>query len=96
MESILQFFIIVPLVGFAFSLLVPAKKENSISWAAFVTVGLHFAVAVAFVAYWFFLGRPTLNLKEIILYSAGGYEFLIDFYFDNFARLLYMMPAFKM
>jgi len=83
MESILQFFIIVPLVGFAFSLLVPAKKENSISWAAFVTVGLHFAVAVAFVAYWFFLGRPTLNLKEIILYSAGGYEFLIDFYFDK-------------
>ena len=83
MESLLQFFIIVPILGFAVSLLIPEKKENSISWAAFVTVGSHFAAAMVFMAYWFFVGRPTLNLKEIVLYNTVGYEFLVDFYFDK-------------
>jgi len=83
METLLQFFIIIPILGFALSLLVPGKKENSISWTAFVTVGSHLAAAVAFITYWFIVGRPTLNLKEIVLYNSDGYEFLVDFYFDK-------------
>ena len=83
METLLQFFIIVPLFGFALSLLIPGKKENSISWVAYVTVGSHFAAAVAFMVYWFLEGRPTLNFKEIVLYKVDEYEFLIDFYFDK-------------
>ena len=83
MELLLQFFIIVPVLGFAVSLLIPEKKENSISWAAFVTVGSHFGVALAFFGYWFYLGHPTLDFKEIVLYQAEGYEFFIDFYFDK-------------
>src|SRR6188474_1446265 len=83
MESLLQIFILVPLLGFALSLLIPKKKENSISWEAYITVGLHFGLAMAFVAYWLFIGRPTLNFREIILYKTPGYEFLIDFYFDK-------------
>lgn len=83
METLLQFFIIVPIAGFVLSLLIPGKNENSISWTAFGTVGSHFAAAMAFVAYWLFMGRPTLNLKEIVLYSTDGYEFFVDFYFDK-------------
>lgn len=83
MESLLQFFILVPIVGYAFSLLIPGRKENSISWAAFITVGSHFLAAIVFVAYWLIQGRPTLNLKEIVLYKASGYEFFVDFYFDK-------------
>ncbi|HTE29814.1 MAG TPA: proton-conducting transporter membrane subunit [Chryseolinea sp.] len=83
MEQILQFFILVPLVGFAVSFLIPRQKENTISWAAFVTVGLHLAVAVAFLAYWFLNHHPTLNLKEIVLFRTVGYEFFVDFYFDK-------------
>ena len=83
MESLLQIFIIIPLVGFVFSLLIPGKKENSISWTAYLTVGLHFALVMPFVAYWLFLGRPTLDFRELVLYRTPGYEFLIDFYFDK-------------
>jgi NADH-quinone oxidoreductase subunit L len=83
METLLQFFIIVPIAGFALSLLIPGKKENSISWTAYVTVGSHFAAAVAFVAYWLFVGQPVLNFREIVLYNTDGYEFLVDFYFDK-------------
>ena len=87
MEPLLQFFIIVPILGFAVSLLIPEKKENSISWVAFATVGSHFAAAMIFIAYWFFVGRPTLNLKEIVLYDTVGYEFLVDFYFDKITAI---------
>lgn len=83
MEQILQFFIIIPLIGFAVSLLIPGKKENSISWSAFAAVGLHFTAAVGFIGYWLLHGLPVLNLKEIILFKTKGYEFLIDFYFDK-------------
>jgi NADH:ubiquinone oxidoreductase subunit 5 (subunit L)/multisubunit Na+/H+ antiporter MnhA subunit len=65
------------------SLLIPSSKENTISRVAFITVGLHLAGALAFIGYWLFLGRPNLNLKEIVLYKIEGYEFFVDFYFDK-------------
>lgn len=83
MESILQFFIILPIAGFVLSLLIPSKKENTISRAAFITVGLHLAGALAFIVYWLLNGHPNLNFKEIVLYKNEGYEFLVDFYFDK-------------
>ncbi|MBA4055388.1 MAG: hypothetical protein C0490_11800, partial [Marivirga sp.] len=83
MEKILQFFILIPLVGFAASLLIPGKRENSISWTAFAAVGVHLAGAIAFIVYWLFHGFPILNLKEIVLFKTPGYEFFIDFYFDR-------------
>lgn len=85
MEQILHFFILVPLAGFFLSLLIPDKKENSISWNAFVTVGLHLSGALLFLVYWLFHQMPTLNLKDIVLFKANGYEFFIDFYFDKVA-----------
>lgn len=83
MEQILQFFILAPVIGFAISLLIPSKSETAISRVAFVTVGLHLAAAWIFIVYWLFDGMPLLNLKEIVLFRAVDYEFLIDFYFDK-------------
>jgi len=93
MELLLQFFIIVPILGFVVSLLIPGKKENSISWSAFGTVGLHLLGTVLFVGYWLVLGRPNLNLKEIVLYKATGYEFFIDFYFDKITATYLMVGS---
>lgn len=83
MEQFLHFFIFIPIAGFLASLLIPDKKENSISWSAFATVGLHLTLTLAFVGFWLLHQRPTLNLKEIVLFSSDGYEFYIDFYFDK-------------
>ncbi|MDH4298942.1 MAG: proton-conducting transporter membrane subunit [Cyclobacteriaceae bacterium] len=83
MDQLLQFFVIVPLAGFVISLLTPDKKENAISWGAFLTVGLHLSGTIVFLVYWLLHHHPTLNLKEIVLFKTVGYEFLIDFYFDK-------------
>jgi NADH:ubiquinone oxidoreductase subunit 5 (subunit L)/multisubunit Na+/H+ antiporter MnhA subunit len=83
MNSLLHYFILLPLLGFVISLMVPGKKESLMSKVAFGSVGLHMFSFQAFVLYWLWSGYPTLNLKEIVLYHTDGYEFFVDFYFDK-------------
>lgn len=83
MNILLQLFIFLPFLGFLISLFIPGKKEALLSRVAFSTVGLHMILFQAFAVYWLLNGYPTLNLKEIILYKTSGYEFFVDFYFDN-------------
>ncbi|MVM37712.1 hypothetical protein GO730_09055 [Spirosoma sp. HMF3257] len=82
MASFLQVFILIPVLGFLVLLLIPEKKEMLISWTCFVFVGLHVGLSLGFLVYWLLNGHEPLNLKDIVLLSAGDYEFLIDFYFD--------------
>jgi len=81
-DQLLQYFILIPVLGFAISLLIPGKKEGLISQVAVGTAGIHVLGCVVFLIYWFWTGHPTLNLKEIVLFKTEGYEFFIDFYFD--------------
>jgi NADH:ubiquinone oxidoreductase subunit 5 (subunit L)/multisubunit Na+/H+ antiporter MnhA subunit len=82
MNLILQFFILLPFLGFLLSLLIPNSKETILSRVAFTSVGIHFVSFQIFLIYWFWNGHPVLNLKEIVLFKTADYEFLIDFYFD--------------
>src|SRR6187551_2198527 len=88
-----QLFIIIPFLGFVLSLFIPGKKETLISWAAFSTVGLHFFLALAFVAHWVLNGHATLNLKEIVLYESSEYSFFVDFYFDKITAVYLCVGA---
>lgn len=94
MEQILQLFILIPIAGYFVSLLIPGKRENAISWSAFITVGAHLALAVVFIGYWLLHGCPTINLKEIVLYRSPGYEFFVDFYFDKISATYLFVGAF--
>ncbi|MEA5428718.1 proton-conducting transporter transmembrane domain-containing protein [Arcicella lustrica] len=94
MTSILQIFILIPIVGFIISLLIPQKKESVLSWAAFSTVGVHLISFVVFLVYWLLHGHETLNLKEIVLFKSKDYEFLIDFCFDKITVVYLLVGAF--
>ncbi len=43
MSQILQLFVIIPLLAFLVSLLIPRNKEKIISWLATGTTGIHLA-----------------------------------------------------
>ncbi|MDR6562545.1 MULTISPECIES: proton-conducting transporter membrane subunit [unclassified Arcicella] len=94
MTSILQIFILIPVIGFILSLLIPAKKEGIISRVAFLTVGLHLISFIVFSVFWLFHGHETLNLKEIVLFKSKDYEFLIDFCFDEITVVYLLVGAF--
>lgn len=83
MDLLLQIFIVIPVLGFIVSMLIPGKREGLLSQVAFGTVGIHLITFQAFFAYWLWSGHPTLNLKEIVLFKTDHYEFFVDFYFDK-------------
>ena len=49
-----------------------------ISNVAFIVVGSNLIVGILFVFYWLFIGHPTLNIKDISIYSNPEYNFFID------------------
>jgi len=83
MNLIIPIFIIIPAAAFLLSLLIPAKKENALSFLTFGAVGAQLAISAAFVALWLFKGAQIINVKEMVIFSTEHYEFFIDFYFDG-------------
>lgn len=83
MPQILQLFVLMPLLGFVMSMLMPPKKEKAIAWIAMTTTGVHLAVFLVFALYWLMNGHAVLDIKHIVLYKSTSFEFFIDFYFDK-------------
>ena len=83
LTAYINVFVLIPLLGFIISVLVPAKNENLISKIAFYSTGLSFFSFLVFFIFWIMQGMPVLNLKEISLYHNQEYEFLVDFIFDK-------------
>ena len=83
MEQLLQLYILLPLLAFFISLLLPAKKENLIASLAIGSVGLHLVGVLAFVVMWFMNNNPTLDMKQMTLFQSNNIHIFIDFYFDK-------------
>ena len=90
MQSIIQYFILLPLIGFIISIIIPRKNEKLISNSVIYIVGLHFISFVVFLGYWFFNGHTTIDFKNIVIYKTTDYEFFIDFFFDK-TTVVYML-----
>jgi NADH-quinone oxidoreductase subunit L len=83
MYLLLQFFILIPFLGFLISLFVPRKKEFILSSVALTTLGLHLIGTIAFIGFWLANYQLTLDSKHVTLYKNPEFEFFIDFYFDK-------------
>ncbi|TAE40129.1 MAG: hypothetical protein EAZ70_06825 [Runella slithyformis] len=93
MTTMLHFLVLMPILGFLLSLLLPDKKETLISWTAFLSVGVHLLAFLAFVVYWLWHGHLAINLKDIVLFEANDYSFFIDFYFDGITAVYLFVGA---
>lgn len=93
MENILQFFLLLPFLGFVISAFLPENKEKLISIIAFSTVFIQFLGIVLFSIVWILNDLPDLNLKEITIFRTSHYEFFIDFYFDRITAVYLFVGA---
>jgi NADH-quinone oxidoreductase subunit L len=93
MNEILQFFIVLPFLGFVFSLFIPEEKERLISRVAFGTVFMQLVIVSIFAVFWIVDGAFDLNLKEFTLMKTSHYEFFIDFYFDKVTAVYLFVGA---
>lgn len=93
MNELLQYFILLPFLGFIISLFLPESKEKAISWTAFGTVFLQLVGLVAFIIFWIIDGAKDLNLLELSILKTAHYEFFIDFYFDQISAVYLFLGA---
>ena len=94
MTTLFHILILLPVLGFVISLLIPKASETWISRAAFGTFGLYFVGLLAFLGLWIFQGHPVLNLKELVLFKSTGYEYFVDLYFDHISAVYAFVGAF--
>jgi NADH-quinone oxidoreductase subunit L len=93
MNELLQYFILLPFLGFIISLFLPESKEKAISWTAFGTVFLQLVGLVVFIIFWIIYGAKDLNLLELSILKTAHYEFFIDFYFDQISAVYLFIGA---
>lgn len=93
MNELLQYFILLPFLGFIISLFLPESKEKAISWTAFGTVFLQLVGLVAFIIFWIIDGAKDLDLVELSVLKTAHYEFFIDFYFDQISAVYLLIGA---
>lgn len=93
MNELLQYFILLPFLGFIISLFLPESKEKAISWTAFGTVFLQLVGLVVFIIFWIINGAKDLNLLELSVLKTAHYEFFIDFYFDQISAVYLFIGA---
>jgi len=93
MENILQFFLLLPFLGFVISAFLPENKEKLISIIAFSTVFIQFLGIVLFSIIWIWNDSPDLNLREITVFKTAHYEFFINFYFDRITAVYLFVGA---
>jgi NADH-quinone oxidoreductase subunit L len=82
-NSFIHLFIILPAIGFLFSLIVPKTNEWLLSRIAVYTVGLQLLATLCFTVIWIMNGHEIINIKEFSIFSTKGYDFYVDFYFDH-------------
>lgn len=87
MEIILQFFILIPLIGFLLSLIVSENKESFLSWIAVIAIGFQLLLAIGFTVVWLIHGRAPINFSTPNLYETKGYSFFLSFYFDKISAV---------
>lgn len=87
MNHLLHLLLLLPIIGFLVSLVLPAKAERLISYAAVGTIGLHFLLLLALVVLWVIQGFPVVDMKDFSLFKSVGYEYFIDLHFDEISAV---------
>jgi len=93
MNAFINIFIILPVIGFLLSLLIPRKNENLLSSVSFLTVGLQLFLSLGFIAFWLWNGAEVLNVKDFSVFQAKGYDFYVDLYFDRITATYLVVGA---
>ncbi|WP_317174450.1 proton-conducting transporter transmembrane domain-containing protein [Cyclobacterium roseum] len=90
----IAFFVLLPLVAFVLSLLIPDGHETRFSRLAMGSVSLQLLGITGYVLYWIFSGMHPVNIREWEIYNNGHYQFLLDFYFDSLTAVYLWVGAF--
>lgn len=92
-EFILNLVILLPLLGYVISLLVPERREMLLSAVASGTVSLHLLSLVSLFGIWLTSNFQTIEYKELVIFKTEHYEFYLDFCFDKVSFIYLLVGA---
>lgn len=93
MNHLLHLLLLLPILGFLASLVLPEKAERGISHIAVGTIGLYFLLLGALTILWIAQGFPVVDMKDLSLYRTVGYDYFIDLHFDELSAVYGLVGA---
>ena len=93
MSQLLQVFIFLPLLGFLTATFMPRKKEGILAGVAIMVLAAQLLGMLTFTGYWFYVGAPVLDFKQLVLYKNPHFEFFTNYYFDQVTAVFAAMGA---
>jgi len=83
MQVALLYFLLVPLLGYLASFLIPARREDLLSRTTFLTTALHLAGSIAYTVYWMARGCSPEEFQVLTLFRKADYAYNIILLFDK-------------
>nr|WP_290930069.1 hypothetical protein [Haliscomenobacter sp.] len=78
MNQLLPLFVLLPVIGFCVSLLVPAKKENTLSRVVYLSMGLHTLLVFGYSIYWWLHQHETQQSQSITLFNSAHFSSILS------------------
>ncbi len=94
MQSIVSFFILIPLFGFLINAIVGKKDELRLSQITFITTGLQFVLVFFYTIWWVIEGCVPFYKKQLVLVHIDDFEVVIDFMYDWTTAVFLLVGAF--
>jgi len=91
--SLIQFFVLIPLLGFIACLLIPKKREKLIATTAFFSILADFLLFIYFCVRWGMQGFPNIAEHGITIYESSNYTFALEFFFDLTGAVFFAMTC---
>lgn len=94
MIQLLPLFLFTPFMGFVLSMAIPSKKEVLLSRFSFSVAGVQLLLTLAYSIVWLYIGHPTLDSDDFVLYASHDYIFFIDLCFDKITVIYLLVGSF--
>lgn len=93
MNQLLQYFILIPLIGYIINFITPRKKESNVFITAIGTIIAQFILFVNFFINWINNNFSDIYYLGPKLYQTEGYHFSIDFFFDKVTAVYFIVSS---
>jgi NADH-quinone oxidoreductase subunit L len=91
--SLIELFVLIPLLGFLVCLCIPKKQERIIANTAFFSIFADFMLFIYFCVLWGRQGFTNIAEHGITIYESANYTFALEFFFDLTGAVFFAMTC---
>lgn len=93
MNQLLEYFILIPLIGYLINVVIPRKKESLLFSTSVITVGANLLLFLGVCLFWVQGQFNDLFYNGPVLYETNGFDFSLDFFFDRATAVYFLIAS---